>query len=276
MDSKKPPQYTLGPISTSFIRFFLEQDKIIFTLDEATDVYGKPCDETSKFLSKLVKRRILARLSSGIYLILQAGKETIQLNNWPLIAHEITKSRDYFISHYSAMRLHGMTTHPGTEVYITISKRRAIKHIGDITYRFIYSKPEHFWGGTSHWVTKQEQVYISDIERTLLDGFSRPELCGGFKDVVRGLWNSQHKINWGKLLEYAKKYHNKAAIKRLGYIATMLELEHPYSTELMTICQASQGYNQLDPTAPSIGSHIKQWGLLININLDELKTSIWT
>jgi len=108
------------------------------------------------------------------------------------------------------MRLHGMTTHPLMRVYVTSSRRRRSKTIHNISYHFIYSKPEHLWGEKSLWVTKQEKVIVSDIERTLLDGFDRPEYCGGLKDVIRALWSKHNEINWQRLLEYAEKFRTKA------------------------------------------------------------------
>jgi predicted transcriptional regulator of viral defense system len=44
------------------------------------------------------------------------------------------------------------------------------------------------FGNTKHWVTKQESVEISDLERTILDGLRHPEYCGGITDVAKGLW----------------------------------------------------------------------------------------
>jgi predicted transcriptional regulator of viral defense system len=38
------------------------------------------------------------------------------------------------------------------------------------------------------WVTKQESIETSDLERTILDGLRHPEYCGGITDVAKGLW----------------------------------------------------------------------------------------
>jgi len=101
-----------------------------------------------------VKRGILARVKAGVYLLLQAGSEDIQLRNWPVIARELAGRAPYFISHYSAMRIHGMTTHPLNNVFLTILQRKNKKTLSGINYNFIFSKKEHFWGDTAHWATK--------------------------------------------------------------------------------------------------------------------------
>lgn len=272
MKTKITHKKTLGPVSSRFIKKLLVDGKSIFTLDEATKVYRGTRHETGKFLSDLIKRDVLARIKSGVYLILQMGQEDIQLGNWPVIAGELTGLNEYFISYYSAMRLHGMTTHPSMDVYITMSKRCLVKKINNITYHFIYSKPENFWGGCVRWVTKQNKINVSDLERTILDGLERPELCGGIKEVVRGIWAKNKEINWKKMEEYNIRFHTKAAIKRLGFILEMLGLEVKSITDTIA---SSRNYILLDPYGPNEGKHLSRWHIRLNMNIEELKASVW-
>jgi len=74
---------------------------------------------------------VIAGIKPGVYLVLQMGQEEIQLRTWPVIARELVRPDEYFI----------------------------------------FAKSEYFWGSGSRWVSKQEQVNVSGIERTILDGF---------------------------------------------------------------------------------------------------------
>ena len=168
-----------------------------------------------------------------------------------------------------------MTTHPLTHVYITISKRRRGKKIKNISYHFIYSKPEHFWGSRVLWVTKQDKVSVSDIEKTILDSLERPDLCGGLKEIIRGIWIKHKIINWKKLLKYSKKFRTKAAIKRLGFILECLNLADDYRHLLTEVIVEAKDYILLDPDGPKEGKYLKRWRIQININIDELKEGIW-
>ena len=266
---------TLGPISARFIEQMLVNGKTIFNLDDAATVYGKERKKTTQFLSDLVKRGVLARIKAGVYLIFQAGQANSQLDNWAIIARALTGSADYYISHYSAMRLHGMTTHAAREVTVTLSKRCARKTLHHLTYRFIYAKPAHFWGYSTHWVTKQEKVFVSDIERTLLDAFERPDLCIGIPEVTRGLWVKQKEIDWRKLVRYAKKFHTIAAIKRLGFILELLDLGAECVSSLLKITTPAKDYIFLDPTEPKAGRCVSRWRVRLNVNGDALKASVW-
>lgn len=137
---------TLGPVSAKFLNQIQAMGKTFFTLTDAEFIYGKGGKETRDFINDLTKRGLLAHINVGVYSILQAGQEINQLSNWPLIADRLAASDNYFISYYSAMRLHGMMTHALTNVYVTMPKRRRDKIVSNINYHFIYCKREHFWG----------------------------------------------------------------------------------------------------------------------------------
>lgn len=266
---------TLGSTSAKLISELFVQGKIIFTLEDACEIYGRARQETSHFLRDLVNRGILARIKSGVFLILQMGQESAQLDNWPVIARALSGNNDYFISHYSAMRLHGMTTHPLMNVIITMPKRNASKKIHNLLYQFIYSKPNHFWGISKIWVTKHERVCVSDLERTILDGLDRPDLCGGIKEIARGIWNKQKQIDWKKMAQYANEYHSKAAVKRLGYILETLNLGLDCIPLLEKIISPKKDYILLDPNGLKIGTYLSRWRIRVNISNNEITASVW-
>ena len=275
MKTKTVVANTLGPVSAPFINSLKRSGKTTFTLDDAVATYGKEKSKTVLFLSDLVKRNVITRIKSGVYLILDASLANTQLSNWSIIASYLAGDKPYYLSYYAAMRFHGMTTHPLFDIYLTMSVRHRIKKVDLITYYFIYSKPQYFWGFQSEWVTKQNKVNVSDIERTLLDGLDRPDLCGGIKEVVRGIWVKQNEIDWKKLAKYARKFHTVAAVKRLGFILEMLELGANIIPQLIKNVVPEKGYILLDPNGEKEGKLQDRWAIRININTEELKAGVW-
>jgi len=168
-----------------------------------------------------------------------------------------------------------MTTHPLNSVFLTTLKRKRKKTLSDITYQFIYSKKAHFWGDENYWATKQERVRISDLERTILDGFDRPELCGGVTEVARGLWTAQKRINFKKLNQYAMRFRTNAAIKRLGFVLETLKLGSDWLPEFLKLIKKTESYIVLDPQSPKEGKALKRLELRINLDPEELKASVW-
>jgi len=51
------------------------------------------------------------------------------------------------------------------------------------------------------WVTPYEQVVVSDLERTLLDGLDRRDLCAGVGQVAVALWMRHDGLDRGKLAD---------------------------------------------------------------------------
>ena len=266
---------TMGAVSAKFLGTLQKRGKTIFSLAEAKEIYGKNRYATGDFLSDLVKRGLLARIKAGSFLILQAGHENTQLKNWPIIARELAGKDPYFISHYSAMRLHGMTTHPVLTVFLTVSKRKPEKVLSGIAYHFIYSKKKHFWGGTTHWATKQDQVEVSDLERTVLDGLDRPDLCGGIIEIARGIWEAQRKVDFKKLSRHAKKFRTQAAVKRLGFLLETLNIASNAIPSLLKCIASAHDYVLLDPQGRKKGKYLRRWRLQLNLNLEEIKESVW-
>ena len=252
---------TLGPISAKFVSALKQKGQNIFTLKEAQDLLRKNSREATQFISDLIKRQIVYRLNRGTYLLFETMQESTQLGNWPLIAKALVTNSDYYISYYAAMRLHGMTMHALTEVQITLPKRCRDKEIYHIKYHFVYMKPEYFWGIEQKWVSKQEKVKVSDLERTILDCLSRADYCGGLIEVVKGFTSIYAKINWDKLIEYSYQYANKAAVKRLGYIAESLDIGSTYLPKLHEVIVDAQDYVLLDPIGEKKGKYHKKWYL---------------
>src|SRR6516225_4898646 len=96
-----------------------------------------------------------------------------------------------------------MVTQPRFTVFTSSTKRVPGRTLNDTEFRFVLVKPEHLFGTTRHWVTKQESVEVSDLERTVIDGLRQPEYCGGVTEVAKGLWMRRQEIRPATLVDYA-------------------------------------------------------------------------
>jgi len=196
---------TLGPVSAELLLRLSAQGKTIFSVADAQAIIGKHSEATAK-LSRMAQRRWLVRLMRGKYLIvpLEAGLENIPMVDRYVIAHHIVGSLPYYISHYSALELHQITTHPLNTVHIAVRRQRVNQNIAGVEYRFVYANKSAFWGFESFWATDQQQVQVSDLEKTLLDCAARPELCGGL-ELAKGLWIRRNDLNQDRLAAYARR-----------------------------------------------------------------------
>jgi predicted transcriptional regulator of viral defense system len=268
---------TLGPNSADLLVRLSGAHKGIFSIEDAQAITGWSYERTADIVRKLSRKRWLVRLVPGKYLIipLEAGLEGFPMADRYVIAREVLGSVPYYMSHYSAMELHQMTTHPVNTVFVTVRRRRRGRVIAGVDYRFVYASPRSFWGWEETWATPQEQVRVSDLEKTLLDGAARPHLCGGTGELGRGLWLRRDDLDERRLVEYAKRLDRKAASRRLGFLLETYRLGRPETVDTLRSF-GKGGYDPLDPTLPDEGPHDPEWRLRINVDPEELRASVWT
>jgi len=268
---------TLGPKSAELLLRLSAQERRVFSIADAQHITDQPYKVTSKLLRQMVDKGWLVPLVAGKFLIvpLEAGLESIPMADRYVIAREVLDPLPHYVSHYSAMVLHQMTTQPVNIVYVTVPRQRKSRTIAGVDYRFVYANRRAFWGGELLWVTDQEQVQVSDLEKTLLDCCARPHLCGGIAELARGLWLRRQALDEERLVSHAQRLHHRASAKRLGFLLETYGLGQPETIAALQSLVGA-GYALLDPTLPDEGRYRARWRLRINLDPDELRATVWT
>jgi len=243
----------------------------MFTTAEAATITGLSVPLASSLLHKARKRGLVSQVKRGLFIIVppELGSSTEYAGNPYLVARYLADGAPYFLSHASAMELHSMVTQPQFVMFVSSTKRIPKQTLHGTQFRFVLLKSKDFFGNTKHWVTKQESVEISDLERTILDGLRHPEYCGGITDVAKGLWMRRDDVRVAKLIDYVHRLGVGSIYRRLGYLLDLFGIgTHAELQSLRTALTAT--YVPLDPSLPSEGSHTAKWRLQLNIPADEL------
>jgi predicted transcriptional regulator of viral defense system len=266
----------LGKSSSKLLVTLAERDKTVFTFKDAREVLGTTDAATRKLLSTLMAKKWIIVLNRGRYLVvpLSAGERAEVSENWYVVAKYLVAPRPYYISYYSAMELHQMTTQPLSTVYVCTPHRKNNATALGATFRFVYLNPARLWGTTEVWATTTEKVVVSDLERTILDCLERPDLCGGISEIARGLFSRRADIDYHTLLEYSKRFGNNAVMKRLAFLLELYELNTDTAEALRR--SLNKSFALLDPSLPPRGVHRTRWHLRLNIDPDELKRNLET
>jgi predicted transcriptional regulator of viral defense system len=187
-----------------------------------------------------------------------------------LTARAMVSGADYYISHSSAMELHRMVTQPQFTVFTSTPKRLRARTILGTEFRFVFVPPEHLFGLGAHWITKQDSVRISDLERTVIDGLRQPEYCGGIAEVAMGLWMRREDLKTSRAIDYALRLRVGSVIRRLGYLLELSNLAP--ESELQRLRSAlTVTYSLLDPVMPHEGPRMARWLLRLNVAPEELE-----
>lgn len=266
-----PPPKTVGSRSARLLAGLYDRAQTTFTLAEAQAIAGLSAGSTRSLLHKATHRGLIARLKSGLFTLVpqELGSETEYSGDPYLAARALVGKRPYYLSHATAMEIHRMVTQPWLGIFISTSKRMVDRVMHSTEYKFIFIQPEQIFGTVPHWITKQEQVVISDPERTTIDGLRRPEYCGGITEVARGLWMRHVDMKVEKLIQYATRLKVGAVIRRLGYL---LEIYHLASVPQLDQLRngLTRTYDLLDPLEPAGGRYVDRWRLQLNVSADEL------
>lgn len=277
MRMNSTPLKTLGPQAAKLVTTLHERGRPVFRLEDVREITGLPESSARSFVRKLVDRGVATRLKPGLFVLVpfEMGKERQYLGNPLVVAREIMNGEDYYLSHATAMEIHGMTTQPQLVVTVSTPKpRRPLTTLG-VPFRFVRCRRKHLFGLTEHWVTKQEQVRVSDPERTIIDGLKQPEHCGGLTEVAKGLWMRRQDLNVDKLIQYAKRIGVGAVLRRLGFLLETYEMaDAPDLERLQRGLTAT--YVRLDPVLPAGGKRLRRWRLQLNIDPEELRAVVRT
>lgn len=272
MNSNYNSQKTLGPQAANLLAELHELGNTIFSLHDAEKITGLKPKSARNFVAQLVNRGVATRLKPGLFILVpfELGHEREYLGNPYLVAREITGGEKYFISHASAMDLHGMVTQPQLVVYTSTTKLTRPRTILGTEFRFVHTKPQHLFGLTDHWVNKSEKVRVSDLERTVIDGLKHPEYCGGFSEVARGFGMRREHFQPERLVGYALQLGVGAVIRRLGFLLDTFEVQAPDEIARLRNNMTAT-YHVLDPVLPAGGKFSSRWRLRLNVSPEEIR-----
>lgn len=271
------PLKTLGPKAAHLVAELHERGRQIFTLKDVETVLKLNPALARSLTAQLVGRGIASRLKPGLFVLVpfELGHERQYLGNPYVVARALVGGEKYYLSHASAMDIHQMTTQPQLVVYLTTLRPRRRRMVHGTEFRFVSTRRSYFFGTTTHWVEKDEQVTVSDPERTIIDGLHRPDCCGGIVEVAKGFRMRQRVLDPDRLAAYALRLGIGAVIRRLGFLLDLWNVDAPKArTQLQDRLTAA--YMRLDPGLPAEGRFLRRWRLRLNVTPEELQAAAQT
>ena len=256
------------------VRKLAESGQRLFTTKDARKVaptLGISPGYFRQVLHHLARSGWVVRLKKGLYSLSGSVPGVTPVHEFE-IAMALVKPAA--VSHWSALSHYGLTEQAPRRVFALttsgwVPRRRDAKAqrtdegypVGETTYQFVQVNPERFFGIEDVWV-HEARIKITDPERTLLDGLTRPRYCGDFFEVLHAFEVRAPKLDVDRIVRYALELDGATA-KRLGWI---LEQQGVGSDQLVPLRQvATKGYRVLDPTGPRRGPCDAAWMIQVNL-----------
>lgn len=262
---KSITQYRQGLSSreSRILSSFSYSGKSIFTTDDVKQFVKDPKD----FLGNLARKKWILKIRKGVYVIAPFEAGELGASSYTIHSFVIASVlvNPYYIGYWSALNHHGLTDQTPPAVFIATTKPKNSRRILDSEFRFVTIPKRKMYGLTEVEIEK-EKVSMSSPEKTVVDCLDHPEHCGGIDAVAKSLYFGKGRIDFNKLVLFAKKIGNSAVVKRLGYLAEALGIEE--CSRLLSKVKLSTGYVLLDPTLPKRGRIKEKWGLVINTTIE--------
>ena len=265
-------------MSWNIIKQFSSRNMSGFTFQDVARAFPeKNRVHLARILADMVNKGMLCKITRGNYHIIpiNADSETY-VPDGHQVAKYLMQNKEYYIGYASAMKIHGLTLQPEVRREYVVTKKQmkpAIRSFGGITYQFILHNATRFFGFTSIWINHVEKAMVSDLEKTIVDIATKPQLCGGIIEVGNAIFQGKDRIDYDKLFYYFARNLNKSAKKRFLFLTDLLGLGWSTEHEKM-MEELGTGISLLDPAAPDQGSKRRKYGLKINVDPIHIKEKI--
>ena len=227
----------------------------------------------ARILADMVDKGMLCKVTRNIYHIIPFNADPGTYFPDPhQVAKYLMQNKEYYIGYASAMKIHGLTLQSELKEselkeYVITQKQTkpAIMSFGGITYQFLQHDATRFFGFSSIWINQLEKAMVSDLEKTIVDIATKPQLCGGIVEVGNAIFQAKARTDHDKLFYYFARNMNKSAKKRFLFLTDLLGLEWTTEHERM-MEELGPGISLLDPAAPDQGRKRGKFGLKINVD----------
>ena len=152
------------------------------------------------------------------------------------------------LSHLTAMIHHQLTDSVSSSIYATayaglnrsrsplgtssddwmemrLPKPRRPKHVDGVPIVWVAMKESLDWGSEVGY-SQGIPVYVTDLERTLLDALRQPAKAGGTFEVLRAWGEARKKMDIDRLVSYAERYDVRVLRQRVGFILNTMGFDH--------------------------------------------------
>lgn len=250
------------------IRELAEKGHRVFSVEDIrliTQSLGLKDSYVPQLLKRCVLDGSLQYLYRGVYCLNQSLTAGSPITEYEIANYIVKPSA---IAFWSAFVIHQLTDQVLRDIFIlaqreeTPNSSQSIFKIKEVTYHIIRVKGESFPFDVEMKFLTDIPILVTNLESTLISSLIRPELCGGFREVINAFQIAWDRVDIDKLITYGRNI-GTSVLKRIGWLCENLELSNPRLEELKALpCTSCY---KLDVSREPIGKISKNWRLRENI-----------
>lgn len=203
---------------------FIREGLTQFSSTEASVRLGRSAAATGNLLARLVRDGLLDRVRRGHYAIRQIGSlgTTAAAENVLLSVAAGFGDVPHRVAYRTALDQLDLLAHPSRSIQVALTKPTRSEKLSGRKLTVVQESEQALAVGAK----KQDGVFISDFERSLLDAAARPELVGGAAVLAEALDAAASRgIDPMRMMNYARELSWGPALRRIGSIADTLRID---------------------------------------------------
>ncbi len=153
-------------------------------------------------------------------------------------------------------------TTPDDWAGLRLPRSRVPRKVRDTDVNWTEMKSEWDFGVTLGY-TSGVPMYVTDIERTLLDAIRMPDKCGGIAKVFHG-WRTAESMKVDRLIDYTDRFDIQILRQRVGFLLEKMGRTHPRLDEWRHGLQRG-GSIKLVASEPYSDTYSPEWNLSLNV-----------
>ena len=251
----------------------------VFTLKELEHNLSKNQSSFAKnstlynLLTYHQKQGHILRIRRGLYYSIPKGMDPAHCPvDLFLVASKMAE--DSVIAYGSALDLHGkLHTIQSRVIYLTKKRVMASFDFRDIKYQAVAIPSALKAAGQETFRVQSidrlgQPVFVTSLERTLVDVLDRPYLCGSWEEIWLSLESIEY-LDMDQVLKYALLLANSTTIAKLGFFLEThreaLMIPEHYLEELRKHCPVKPHY--MDRNQNQSQKMIAKWNLVVPLSL---------
>jgi len=247
-----------------FLKKLEDEEILYFKMADIEAELGVSYNNLNEILENLTDKEVLLRLEKGKYC-------RSNFNGQEALAGFI--SNGGVISFWSALHKHKLTDRFPNKLFVKTRFRKRNTTILGTTVQFVYAKPEK-QVGVIQMGYGQNSYLLTDTEATIIDCFDQPRYAGDWPDLLQAF--NRAELDAQKLIEYSQLYANQSVIKRLGYLAELLNKTSLQNFIDFALTQTGKRYVLFEPGGEEKGKFLSRWKLRLNNDEKTILNAIQT
>lgn len=217
---------------------------------------------------RLIRKGWLQRLRRGIYLLNPSrhGPDALPDTDPLRIGSRLVSP--YYFGFATAAELEGLLPQASRVYYLVTTARPNAIGNRAFQFRFVRVTGSRFFGSRKMRRRGQE-LMVSDLERTVLDCLTRPEMSGGMAGVAHIIALAKPRLSWSRLGSHLHRVGNRSLELRTGFLMEQVRPSLPPPAAWLRKFQAKVD-DQYVPLGPPKahgrrGPRDRRWHVIQNV-----------